>query len=41
MNNIAKYEQIQNDIMDKIQKGVYKSNNRIPSESEIMKKWGS
>lgn len=35
----AKYELIQSDITDKIQRGIYKANDRIPSEKELMDAW--
>lgn len=36
---MTKYEEIQNDIIDKIERGVYKTNDKIPSESELIKQW--
>ena len=37
---MTKYEMIQKDIADKIHRRVYKENERIPSEKELMREWG-
>ena len=34
------YEQIQNDLIDKIQAGEYRAGDRIPSEKEIAEQYG-
>lgn len=37
---MTKYELIQNDIADKIRRGIYRENERLPSEHELIKQWG-
>lgn len=37
---MTKYEEIQNSIIDKIERGLYKADDKIPSESELIKEWG-
>lgn len=39
--NISKYEIIKNKIEEKIKEGVYKANDKIPSESELCQMYGS
>lgn len=37
---MTKYEEIQNCIIDKIERGLYKADDKIPSESELIREWG-
>lgn len=37
---MTKYEIIQNDIADKIHRGIYRENDKLPSEHTLMKEWG-